>query len=94
MRKYLADDWNVMKKWWSLWIGLIGVAAMAIIPPLADNYFPYFAPSLLAWFPKHGTQVVPVIGGSLAIAARIINQQELMNRIKAFWARRRGGPHD
>lgn len=94
MRKYLADDWKVMCKWWSLWVGVAGVLAMAVIPPLADNYFPYFAPSLLVWFPKHGAQVVPVVGGCLAIGARIINQQELMIRIKGFWARRHGGQHD
>lgn len=91
MNKLFVDDWRVMRKWWSLRLGAVGVLLMAGIPALSDQ-FPNIAPSLLVWFPKHGQQWVPIIGAMIAIAARVISQQFVFDRLRAMFAKKDG--HD
>lgn len=94
MNKVFVDRWSVMHRWWSVRVGALGVLLMAGIPALSDQ-FPNIAPSLLVWFPKHGQQVVPIIGALIAIAARIVSQQELIARLRAMFAIKHDEPpHD
>jgi hypothetical protein len=81
-----VDRWRVMRRWWSVRIGVLGVAAMAGIPALSDQ-FPNIAPSLISYFPKHGAQWVPILGAVIAIAARVISQEFIADRMRAFFTR-------
>jgi hypothetical protein len=81
-----AEPWAAMQKWWSVRIGVLGMAAMAGIPALADQ-FPHIAPSLISWFPKHGQQWVPVLGAGIAVVARVLNQEFIASRMRAFFER-------
>lgn len=89
-----AERWGVMHRWWSVRIGVVGIAAMAGIPALSDQ-FPNIAPSLIAYFPKNGAQWVPIAGGVLAVAARVISQEFIASRMRAYFGRHGGGdgPH-
>jgi hypothetical protein len=88
-----AERWTVMHKWWSVRIGAVGILIMSGIPALSDQ-FPGVAPSLISWFPKHGQQWVPVLGAVLAVAARVVSQQFVADRLRAFFAKGGGdGPH-
>lgn len=91
MNRFFVDRWTVMHKYWSVRVGALGVIIMAGVPALSDQ-FPNIAPSLVAWFPKHGQQVVPIIGAVIAIAARIVSQQELIARLRGMFHRE--PPHD
>lgn len=73
MKQFLAAPWAEIKEWWSPKIGVVGIVVLAAVPAIADQW-PNFAPSLLALFPKHGAQWVPIAGAALAVLARIISQ--------------------
>jgi hypothetical protein len=90
MNKVFVDRWAVMHRWWSVRVGALGVILMAGIPALSDQ-FPNIAPSLLAFFPKHGQQWVPIAGAVIAVAARVVSQAEVMNRIHVMFALRNDG---
>lgn len=92
MNKVFADRWAVMHKWWSVRVGAVGVIVMAGVPALSDQ-FPNIAPSLLAWFPKHGQQWVPIAGAVIAIAARIVSQQMVIDRLRMMFGHKDGGPN-
>lgn len=81
MQKFLIGEWTEIKRLWSIWIGVIGTVSIASIPYIADQW-PSFAPALVEIFPKNGEQWVPVIGGVIAIIARLIDQKSVMNVIK------------
>lgn len=93
MNKIFVERWGVMRRWWSLRVGAVGVIVMAGIPALSDQ-FPNIAPSLLAWFPKHGQQWVPIAGAVIAIAARIVSQQFVLEKLRLMFGRKDGAPHD
>lgn len=84
-----AERWGVMHKWWSVRIGVLGMTAMAGIPALSDQ-FPNIAPSLISWFPKHGQQWVPVLGAAIAVSARVVSQDFIATRMRAFFGRGNG----
>lgn len=93
MNKMFAERFGVMHRWWSVRVGALGVIVMAGVPALSDQ-FPNIAPSLLAWFPKHGQQWVPVIGVLLTVAARIVSQEEVINRLRLMLGHHDDqGPH-
>lgn len=95
MRKIFVERWGVMHRWWSVRVGAVGVILMAGVPALSDQ-FPNIAPALLHWFPNHGQQWIPILGAVIAIVARIVSQQFVIDRIRAMFARRDGGqdaPH-
>lgn len=92
MNKVFVERWDVMHRWWSLRIGAFGVLIMAGVPALSDQ-FPNIAPSLLAWFPKHGQQWVPILGAVIAIAARIVSQQFVIDKLRMMFGRK-DGAHD
>lgn len=87
MNKVFADRWAVMHRWWSVRIGALGVIVMAGVPALADQY-PNLAPSLLAFFPKHGQQWVPIAGVVLTVVARIISQAAVLEQLRGMFKRK------
>lgn len=91
MRPILIERVRVIRKWWSVHIGLLGIVLMAGVPELSDQYFPNLAPALLHWFPNHGQQWVPIGGAALAVLARVISQQAVIERIQSFF---RKNPND
>jgi hypothetical protein len=91
MKPILADRWRVMHRWWSVRIGALGVILMAGVPALSDQYFPNIAPALLHWFPNHGQQWVPIGGAVLAIAARVLSQDAIIQRIQAMFGKQPDG---
>lgn len=94
MNRFFADHWSVMHKYWSVRVGALGVVVMAGVPALSDQ-FPNIAPSLVVWFPKHGQQVVPIIGAVIAIAARIVSQEAVIDHLRMMFAIRHDEPpHD
>lgn len=84
MKQLLAAPWAEMKKWWSPRIGVIGIVVLAAVPAIADQW-PNFAPGLLALFPKHGAQWVPIVGGSLAVLARVISQAAVIEAFRRLF---------
>jgi len=86
MKNLLIGGWGEIKKLWSVWIGVIGAAALAGIPAL-DAQWPNLAPSLIAFFPKNGQQWVPVIGAVVAILARIVSQSAVIDLIKKAFSK-------
>lgn len=70
----------------SVVVGALGVIIMAGVPALSDQ-FPNIAPSLIAWFPKHGQQWVPCLGAAIAIVARIVSQQFVVDKLRAMFAK-------
>lgn len=93
MNKMFAERFGVMHKWWSVRVGALGVIVMAGVPALSDQ-FPNIAPSLLSFFPKHGQQWVPILGAVIAIAARIVSQQFVIDKLRMMFGRKDGAPHD
>lgn len=93
MKKFLADRWSVMHRWWSIRLGVLGVVLMAAIPELANQYFPNIAPALLHWFPHDGQQWVPIGGALLAVAARVVSQAAVVEQLRRFFGRK-DGDHD
>ncbi|VWB70687.1 hypothetical protein [Burkholderia lata] len=93
MKKILIDDLNQIGKWWSVRVSALMLILLAAIPALADQY-PQLAPSLLALFPKHGQQWVPIVGVLLTVAARVVSQAGLISSIKALFGKGvDDGPH-
>lgn len=93
MNRIFTERWAVMHKWWSVRVGALGVIVMAGVPALSDQ-FPNIAPSLLAWFPKHGQQWVPILGALLIVASRIVSQEVVIDRVRSMFSRKDGAPHD
>lgn len=89
MKKILADEWSAIRKWWSLWVGLVSMVLLTAVPIVADRW-PDLAPTVVALFPEKGTQVVPIIGLLLTIAARLISQRALLDMLKTLF-RPKGG---
>lgn len=89
MNKVFLDRWAVMHRWWSVRIGALGVIAMAGVPALADQY-PNLAPSLLAFFPKHGQQWVPIAGVVLTVVARIVSQAAVIEQLRGMFRKKDG----
>lgn len=92
MNKVFTERWGVMHRWWSVRVGAMGVIVMAGVPALSDQ-FPNIAPSLMAWFPKHGQQWVPILGAVIAIAARIVSQQFVIDKLRMMFGRKDEAPH-
>lgn len=90
MNQMFVDRFTVMHRWWSVRIGALGVVIMAGVPALSDQ-FPNIAPSLISFFPKHGQQWVPIAGAVIAIAARIVSQQFVIDKLRMMLGKRDGG---
>lgn len=88
IKEYFIADMKVIRSWWSVRIGAVGIILMAGVPALADQYFPNIAPALLHWFPNHGQQWVPIGGAVLAVLARIVSQQALIERIQSMFRKK------
>jgi hypothetical protein len=89
IKELLIADIKTIRSWWSVRIGVVGALLMAGIPALSDQ-FPSIAPSLLAFFPKHGQQWVPIAGALLAVAARIVSQAALIDRLRGMLGKKGG----
>lgn len=85
--KYLADDWAVVRTWWSIWVGILSAVLLTGIPVLADSW-PNLAPGFIALFPKNGEQVAPVISVLLTIAARLISQRAVLEQLRSLFRRK------
>lgn len=72
------------------WISAVIVIILAGVPPLADQY-PQLVPSLLSLFPKHGQQWVPIVGVLLTVAAHVIRDAGMMDRIRSMLSGKDGG---
>lgn len=81
MKDLFIGGWTEIKRLWSFWIGVVGTLALAAIPAIAAQW-PTFAPALVQLFPKNGAQWVPVVGGVIAILARIVSQQAVIDLVK------------
>jgi hypothetical protein len=65
------------------WLSAAVVILLAAVPPLADQY-PNLVPSLLSLFPKHGQQWVPIAGVVLTVAAHVIRDAGMLDRVRAL----------
>lgn len=65
------------------WLSAVVVVLLATVPPLADQY-PNLVPSLLSLFPKHGQQWVPIVGVMLTVAAHVIRDAGMLDRIRVM----------
>lgn len=94
IKDLLIADLKTIRSWWSVRVGAFGIVLMAGIPALSDQ-FPNVAPSLLAFFPKHGQQWVPIAGALLAVIARIVSQAAIIDQLRGMFHRKDGGngPH-
>jgi hypothetical protein len=88
IRELFVADLKTIRSWWSVRIGALGVILLAAIPAISDQ-FPNVAPSLIAFFPKHGQQWVPIVGAVLAVAARVVSQAALIEKLRCMF--RKGG---
>lgn len=79
-----TERWRHMRGFWSIHIGVMGIILLTGVPALSDQ-FPNIAPSLVAWFPKHGQQWVPVAGAVLAIVARILSQEYVASKLRQIF---------
>jgi peptidoglycan/LPS O-acetylase OafA/YrhL len=86
MRQFLVAPWREIKTWWSPKIGVAGIVVLAAIPAISDQW-PNFAPGLLALFPKHGAQWVPIAGAALAVIARVISQAAVIEAFRRLLRR-------
>ena len=89
IKELFVADLKTIRSWWSVRIGALGVILLAAIPAIADQ-FPNVAPSLLAFFPKHGQQWVPIVGALLAVAARVVSQAALLDKVRGMFGRKGG----
>jgi hypothetical protein len=87
IKDLFVADLKTIRSWWSVRIGALGVLLLAAIPAISDQ-FPNVAPSLLAFFPKHGQQWVPIAGAALAVAARVVSQAALLDRLRSMLSRK------
>lgn len=83
-RKFLIDEWSAIRKWWSIWAGILAAAILTGVPIVADQW-PQLAPSFIALFPKHGQQWAPVVGVALMIAARLISQAAVLDALRKLF---------
>lgn len=90
IKDYFIADLKTIRSWWSVRIGVVGALLLAAIPAISDQ-FPNVAPSLLSFFPKHGQQWVPIVGALLAVAARIVSQAVLIDRLRGMLRGNGGG---
>jgi hypothetical protein len=81
---FFNASFREMRGWWSLRCGVVGVLILTVIPELSDQ-FPNIAPSLIAWFPKHGAQWVPVLGAVIAIVARVVSQAYIADQVRKLF---------
>jgi hypothetical protein len=88
IKELFVADLKTIRSWWSVRIGALGVILLAAIPAISDQ-FPNVAPSLMAFFPKHGQQWVPIVGAVLAVAARVVSQAALLDKLRGMF--RKGG---
>lgn len=88
--KFLADEWANIKKWWSVWVGLLTTALLTAMPIVADNW-PDLAPGFISLFPKHGQQWAPVIGVILTIIARLLSQAAIMEAVRKMFRKKEAG---
>jgi hypothetical protein len=72
------------------WLSAALVILLAAVPPLADQY-PNLVPSLLSLFPKHGQQWVPIVGVALTVAAHVIRDAGMLDRVRALLSGRGDG---
>ncbi|WP_354677171.1 DUF7940 domain-containing protein [Cupriavidus plantarum] len=84
MRRFLVAPWAEIKRWWSPKIGVVGIVVLAAVPAISDQW-PNFAPGLLALFPKHGAQWVPIVGAALAVVARVISQAAVIDAFRRLF---------
>jgi succinate dehydrogenase hydrophobic anchor subunit len=84
--KLFVEDWKDFHRWWSVRVSAVLLVLLAAIPSLADQY-PQLAPSLLALFPKHGQEWVPIVGVLLTVAARVVSQAGLIDSIKRLFGK-------
>lgn len=86
MKQFLVAPWAEIKRWWSPKIGVVGIVVLAAVPAISDQW-PNFAPGLLALFPKHGAQWVPIVGAALAVLARVISQAAVIEAFRRLFRR-------
>lgn len=84
MTRFLIDEWSAIRKWWSVWAGILVAAILTGVPIVADQW-PQLAPSFIALFPKHGQQWAPVIGVALMIVARLISQAAVLDALRKIF---------
>ncbi|EKS9798225.1 MULTISPECIES: DUF7940 domain-containing protein [Burkholderia] len=84
--KLFVEDWKEVHRWWSVRVSALMLILLAAIPAL-DEQYPKLAPSLLALFPKHGQQWVPIVGVLLTVAARVVSQAGLIDSIKRLFGK-------
>jgi hypothetical protein len=89
IKDLFVADLKTIRSWWSVRIGAFGVILLAAVPAISDQ-FPNVAPSLMSFFPKHGQQWVPIVGALLAVAARVVSQAALFERLRGM-LRNKGG---
>jgi hypothetical protein len=89
IKELFVADLKTIRSWWSVRVGALGVILLAAIPAISDQ-FPNVAPSLMAFFPKHGQQWVPIVGALLAVAARVVSQAALLERLRGMFSRKGG----
>lgn len=77
----LTASFKEIRSWWSVQCGILGIFLLAGIPALNDQ-FPNIAPSIVAFFPKHGQQWVPIIGAAIAILTRIVSQPYVIAQVQ------------
>jgi hypothetical protein len=92
IKELFIADLKTIRSWWSVRIGALGVILLAAVPAINDQ-FPSVAPSLLAFFPKHGQQWVPIAGAVLAVAARVVSQAALLDRLRGMFGKKDDGAH-
>lgn len=85
----LAERWVVMKSWWSVRVGAVGVLVMAGLPALADQ-IPDLKQVLLGWFPSNGAQWVPALCIAITVAARVVSQQFVIDRLRSMFQKKDG----
>ena len=93
MRKFLADEWSAIRKWWSMWAGVLVIGLLTAVPIIADQW-PQLTPGFIALFPKHGEQWAPVVGVALMIAARMISQAAVLDALRGIFKRKDKGGDD
>lgn len=87
MTKFLADEWSAIKRWWSVWVGVLTAALLAAVPVVAERW-PDLAPGFIALFPKHGEQLAPLVGVLLTVAARLISQAAVVEAFRRMFRRK------
>lgn len=87
MSKFLTDQWSEIKKWWSMWAGVLTLSMLAAVPVIAERW-PDLAPAFIALFPKNGEQWAPIIGVALTVLARIVSQAAVLDALRKIFRRK------